>query len=122
MNGFNEESKGQKTPRRYAFACSNCRQKKIRCCGTQPNCRACVKAEEVCQYPKKQMEVQLLQAQQRIKDLESELRRTRSLGCPSNASESPGRLAGTGDSCSESDQEVFLYSQIGLDEGGSVCN
>jgi hypothetical protein len=112
-----EVSSSKKQPRRYAFACTNCRKKKIRCDGVQPECTSCVRAEEVCQYPKKRMEAQLAQAQRRIQELESELREARS-NSPygSQSASSPGALY------SDSEQDYSIYSQVGFDAGGSVCN
>jgi hypothetical protein len=110
-----EIGNSKKQPRRYAFACTNCRKKKIRCDGAQPECTSCVRAEEVCQYPKKRMEAQLAQAQRRIQELESELREARS-NSPygSQSASSPGALY------SDSEQDYSIYSQVGFDAGGSV--
>lgn len=36
--------------RRYGFACSQCRQKKIKCDGTKPSCRTCIKVHSLCTY------------------------------------------------------------------------
>lgn len=110
-----EVSSSKKQPRRYAFACTNCRKKKIRCDGVQPECTSCVRAEEVCQYPKKRMEAQLAQAQKRIQELESELREARS-NSPygSQSASSPGALY------SDSEQDYSIYSQVGFDAGGTV--
>jgi hypothetical protein len=110
-----EVGSSKKAPRRYAFACSNCRKKKIRCDGVQPECTSCVRAEEVCQYPKKRMEAQLAQAQKRIQQLESELRESKS-NSPygSQSASSPGALY------SDSEQDYSLYSHVGFDARGSA--
>ncbi|KIW06065.1 uncharacterized protein PV09_03237 [Verruconis gallopava] len=110
-----EGASSKKPPRRYAFACSNCRKKKIRCDGAQPECTSCARAEEVCQYPKKRMEAQLAQAQKRIQELESELLEARSSSpYGSQPASSPGALY------SDSEQDYSLYSQVGFDDKGSI--
>ncbi|RDL34695.1 Uncharacterized protein BP5553_07823 [Venustampulla echinocandica] len=68
-------SGSQKPSRRYAFACSNCRRKKVRCGGEKPSCSNCTGSlQETCRYQhQRAVEMQLKQAQEKIILLQKQL-------------------------------------------------
>lgn len=130
-------SVSQKPPRRYAFACSNCRRKKIKCDGEKPICGNCTgNLQETCRYRhQRSAEVELRRAQDQILALQQQLNGAAPHGranvVPAIHStrtlESSAHL-GAGDSessnhenRSEEDLELF-WSQVSLDDEGSVRN
>lgn len=46
------KSSSGRTPRKYGFACANCRKKKARCNGEAPSCRRCTANNERCRFDK----------------------------------------------------------------------
>jgi hypothetical protein len=114
-----------KAPRRYAFACSNCRRKKIRCDGERPECHNCAKAQESCGYAQTSTDVQLRRAQSRIRTLEERLRALSVSSAEENsrlqsqleASASPGS---EGVSAYKEPQEERFWSQVGVGDDGTV--
>ena len=113
-----------KPPRRYGFACQNCRRKKVRCNGERPECDNCKKAGEECGYMQNSTELQLRRAQTRIRTLE---KRLKSLAIaaegeghidPSSANLPAGdSTTDTPDSDAEEDE---FWTQVGIDEEGTV--
>lgn len=65
-------------PRRYGFSCSVCRRKKVRCDGTRPTCRNCLKWEVECSYKPETGDLRLIQqlqnANRRVLELEEQVR------------------------------------------------
>ncbi|KUJ22219.1 uncharacterized protein LY89DRAFT_638427 [Mollisia scopiformis] len=65
-------------PRRYGFACSTCRRKKVRCDGTRPVCRKCSKSGVECFYKPESGDLWLLQqlrnSNKRVRELEEQMR------------------------------------------------
>lgn len=55
-------------PRRYGFACNNCRARKVKCTGEHPACRACQRSGSQCTW-KSSTEKQLEDANSRIEQL-----------------------------------------------------
>lgn len=114
-----------KTPRRYAFACSNCRRKKIRCDGERPECHNCAKAQESCGYSQTSTDVQLRRAQTRIRTLEERLR-TLSVSSTEERSRAQSQLENSTSPGSEEvsadteSQEEFFWSQVGVGDDGAV--
>ena len=66
--------------RRYGFACSTCRRRKIRCDGEKPVCQRCLRSNEVCCYKSDDASdpgstAQLQKALSRIQELERGIQR-----------------------------------------------
>jgi hypothetical protein len=128
-------------PRRYGFACSVCRRKKVRCDGTRPVCRNCLKSGLECTYKPESGDLRLQQqvqrANRRVHELEEQVKRFTSSGgeltasisesgvspishiLESNSTETvPARDA-------QSDEENVredAFAELGVDENGEVSN
>lgn len=63
--------------RRYGFACLSCKARKSKCSGEQPVCGACRKSNTTCTWSAPAAGRQLQHAEDRIQQLEQELRQTR---------------------------------------------
>lgn len=121
-------SSATKAPRRYAFACSNCRRKKIRCDGERPQCHNCIKVQETCGYAQTSTEVQLRRAQTRIRTLEDRLKALSILNEEEQSklrsklehSTSPSSQLDEEASVDTESQEDQFWSQVGIDEDGTV--
>ncbi|KAL1619087.1 hypothetical protein SLS54_006939 [Diplodia seriata] len=102
-------SEGSKAPRRYGFACSACNRKKIRCDGDKPTCRRCRVRGETCTYKVAEhdplLREQLQDAQDRIRDLEEQIKSMAGDRTPESVDEPPEPNA---EQCSE----------LSLDENG----
>jgi hypothetical protein len=119
--------------RRYGFACSNCRRKKVRCGGEKPACANCCRiSQEICHYgPQKSTSLQLERAQQEIQDLQEQLkfvqRSNRAASARSdNASISPDALPLPGEATASretaDEEDQHFWSQVSLDDKGSVSD
>ncbi|KAM5354131.1 hypothetical protein ACJ41O_000781 [Fusarium nematophilum] len=61
--------------RRYGFACTSCKSRKVKCSGDQPVCRACERSGEDCAWPSQDSaESRLRHANARIRRLEASLK------------------------------------------------
>ncbi|KAH8667677.1 fungal-specific transcription factor domain-containing protein [Ilyonectria robusta] len=61
--------------RRYGFACTTCKSRKVKCSGDQPLCRGCGRSGEECVWPSQNStESRLRNANARIRDLEASIR------------------------------------------------
>ncbi|CAH0020162.1 unnamed protein product [Clonostachys rhizophaga] len=61
--------------RRYGFACSRCKARKVRCSGDQPVCQNCQRFGDSCHWPSQSStQSQLRDANSRIRDLEASIR------------------------------------------------
>lgn len=61
--------------RRYGFACTTCKSRKVKCSGDQPVCRGCGRSGEECVWPSQNStESRLRNANARIRDLEASIR------------------------------------------------
>lgn len=50
--GATTNHNASRPPRKYGFACSNCRRRKARCNGALPACQKCLANHETCSYDK----------------------------------------------------------------------
>ncbi|KAH6874456.1 fungal-specific transcription factor domain-containing protein [Thelonectria olida] len=61
--------------RRYGFACTSCKSRKVKCSGDQPICSRCRRTGEECVWPSQEStERRLRDAHARIRDLEASMR------------------------------------------------
>ncbi|KAF6798897.1 hypothetical protein CSOJ01_12563 [Colletotrichum sojae] len=125
--------------RRYGFACSSCKSRKVKCSGHRPICTGCRRSGEECVWPTPaSTETRLREANARIRTLEASMRhpeRTTASPDPLNGpestytphtnatstrshgrSENSSRPAGNPDA----DAEGSLWFQVGIGEDGAV--
>ncbi|OBT70731.1 hypothetical protein VF21_10138 [Pseudogymnoascus sp. 05NY08] len=125
----------QKAPRRYGFACLNCRRKKIKCGGEKPICSNCSgDLRHSCHYGNQRTaEIQLRLAQQQIRALQHEIdaissQKRTSRNSLAGPTPSPGTIPASqdGEDKEESSHERIspeelkrFWSHVSLDEKGS---
>lgn len=78
-NDNGDEPSSGRQPRQYGFACINCKARKVKCSGEQPQCRACHRSGARCVWQARssaasgKTERQLQDANARIRELEAAL-------------------------------------------------
>ncbi|KAK1474948.1 hypothetical protein CTAM01_15782 [Colletotrichum tamarilloi] len=122
--------------RRYGFACSSCKARKVKCSGNRPICTGCRRSGETCSWPaQNSTEFRLREANARIRNLEASMRSPiRSSNEPQPDLETPDTditnpgtarshpLSHDGSRAAEAnaDTEGSLWFQVGLGEDGTV--
>lgn len=113
---------------RYAFACAQCRRKKIRCDGEEPTCRRCRQSNEHCHYAQRATETRLEHANARIERLQAELAQSKQSASPDSSSlthedatRSPSRQLPRTEFVSEGiNEQEDISPHVGHDEHGQL--
>ncbi|KAK1538802.1 uncharacterized protein CCOS01_00116 [Colletotrichum costaricense] len=129
-------SSATRKARRYGFACSSCKARKVKCSGNRPICTGCRRSGETCSWPaQSSTEFRLREANARIRNLEASMRSPiRSSNEPQPDLETPDTditnpgtarshpLSHDGSRAAEAnaDTEGSLWFQVGLGEDGTV--
>ena len=130
--------------RRYGFACSGCRRKKVRCDGARPTCRNCERGGIQCVYNPESGDVRLLQklenANKRVLELEEQVKALAlansddrdKLRIGTNPSDnglspnsmvslsSPSNRTGVNDFSDDEDTQENALAELSVDEHGRV--
>lgn len=112
--------------RRYGFACTNCKSRKVKCSGDQPVCSACQRSGAICTWQTPSAEKQLQQATARIHQLERALREANARETRLAASE--GIAPSPVSTCTQPSPTASsnltsgpsLWFQVGLGDDGAV--
>lgn len=118
-------------PRQYGFACANCKARKVKCSGEQPQCCACQRSGARCVWQTRsagETEKQLLDANARIRELETALQATRERQESTVAGGTPGTVLSASSSSPNTATAASTYPpsgpslwfQVGLGEDSAV--
>ncbi|KAH8895687.1 fungal-specific transcription factor domain-containing protein [Thozetella sp. PMI_491] len=120
----------QPVPKKSAFSCENCRKRKVKCGGEQPECRRCVVRNDECVYKLNPTLSYTQRLENRIKELEKQLAAAKgdegqvkakaspSVGSP-DASSSPSRPAQSPDPSAE-EALAGSFSGMKIDDKGVI--
>ncbi|KAH9243118.1 hypothetical protein K456DRAFT_28461 [Colletotrichum gloeosporioides 23] len=132
-------SSATRKSRRYGFACSSCKSRKVKCSGRRPICTGCRRSGEECVWPAPtSAESRLREANARIRSLEASMREpeneasrspntnqrhetyTPQTNATSDSAHGPSNDGSRATAATEPDGEGSLWFQVGIGEDGAV--